>query len=289
MRRAAAATLGLGLIAACGGGGGDGAGGGAGTSGLKVAVRSRDDHGKVEWYLEARYRYATPKDGDELHLQVRAACQVGALRLVDDEPEYPAMRPRMRGERPGWHASTPFILSELPGKPSMCELRITEHQGYRGAPRPLYEVCARLGQAPVDGRCPANVVAGDGTGGGWSVPELTVEHVDADPGGVYLNGEHLVLRYTVQAHRDQPADGWMHVTIACADGASDDASHHEAGGLRAGEAFHAGQIKLHQRVPPGSTPCTVTFGAQAELNADETRVETFCYRDRQTTRGPCAG
>ena len=287
--RTAWATLGLGLIAACGGGGGDGAGGGAGTSGLKVAVRSRDDHGKVEWYLEARYRYAPPTDGAEIHLQVRAACQVGALRLVDDEPEYPAMQPRMRGERPGWHTSTPFILSELSAKPTMCELRITEHHGYRGAPRPLYEVCARLGQAPADGRCPPNVVAGDGTGGGWSVPELTVEHVDADPGGVYLNGEHLVLRYTVQAHVDQPAEGWMHVTIACADGATDDISHDEAGGLRAGEAFHAGQIKLHQRVPPASTPCTVTFGAQPELGADETLIETFCYRDRQTTRGPCDG
>ena len=132
--RARWATLGLGLIAACGGGGGDGGGSGAGGGGLRVAVRSRDDHGKVEWYLEARYRYTAPKGGDETHLQVRAACQVGALRLVNDEPEYPAMRPRLRGERPGWQESAPFILSELPAKPSMCELRITEHEGYRGDP-----------------------------------------------------------------------------------------------------------------------------------------------------------
>ncbi|MBK9034215.1 MAG: hypothetical protein IPL61_23625 [Myxococcales bacterium] len=266
--------------------------GGGGTAdpraGIEVRVRSRDDHGKVEWYLEARYRYAPPAKGDEVHLQVRAACQVGALRLVDDAPEYPRFRPQLRGERPGWYVSTPFVLSELPAKPSLCDLQITEHLGYRGAPRPLYEVCARLGQPPTPGRCPPNLVDGDGTGGGWSVPALEIEHVEPDPDGVYLSGEQLVLRYTVQAHRDQPADTWMHVTIACANGAADEVSHQAAGGLRAGEAFHAAQIKLHQRVPPSTTPCAVTFGARAGVDGTATAVAQFCYRDRRTVPGPCS-
>lgn len=278
------------LVAACGGGGGSRSAPG-GPPVPRIVVERRDDDGKATWYLRVRFPYRAPagagRGPDEVQLHVRAACQVGAVRLVDDSPEFPASGLRDPRVPKGTIESTPFLLGELPAKPSLCELVISEQRGFRDPPRTLVEVCAKPDTPPTPGRCAPNPVDGPGTGGGWSVPSLEVEHVDADPDAVYLGGEQLVLRYTVQAHRDMTPNTWVNVAIQCQGGFPDDVSHTEAGALRSGEAFHAGQIKLNGRVPSADTPCEVTFTSTQRDEEPREVIERFCYRDRQTTRGAC--
>jgi hypothetical protein len=228
---------------------------------LSISIeRSRGEpHG---YYLGVRFDVQPRPD----ELVVRAACQVETRRYVDIGPaELDA------GARPGgMPPSVPFIITMLEKRPELCELTFFE----RSPPTTtLAVVCARTGQPPVVGACPANPVDGAGTAAGFSVPSLAAR---IDP-----REKRFFVDYVVQAHRDQDPNASVRIQLTCKDGSTDKDQRSEPGRLRAGESIRA-FYSIDVTDPSG--PCSIVLDVNGAV------IQAFCATGGDTvTPGACPG
>ncbi len=258
---------------------------GEGVSELRVVRKEKRRDGDRRHYLAVSFDLVLKTALVEpQHLSLRAACQVDRFRYLDLSPIFPGMEPGSGKFEVGAKSpirAHPFVTNPLPGKPTMCDLRLDVVDVRTDEPvRELLQVCATDRISP--GRCPANPLAGSPP-----TPPVTVDQlaISIDPASD-LFPEALLLRYVVTAHADLEQKAWAHVRMVCA-GAVDDVYHSELGELAAGESFHAGQLKFQGRIPPPSTPCDVIFTFDRDLDTIGPEFGHFCYRDGTTRRRAC--
>ncbi|MBL9019244.1 MAG: hypothetical protein JNL83_33960 [Myxococcales bacterium] len=206
---------------------------------------------------------------DSRGITVRAACQVGADRLVD------VAQPAIVLE-PGRAVKVDVPLFEIerpPARPSRCDYEIWE----RGVStsRLLYRRCGDADS--LDRPCPPNVIS----------------RVAAGPTGVTAVVSHAVakaatlqLRYRATAHRDLSPGAQLVRMTSCPGHRNDDAWH-DIGFLRTGESRMLSALADKVGRPAPGTACETVLGYAPEPRGEITELATFCHRDAVITPGEC--
>jgi hypothetical protein len=244
-----------------------------GVSRINVDYRAAGDRGYLDVSFTVRLADA-PIVGSS-GVALKAACQIGADRIVDDGPP----TGKLAQGQPIEFEDHPFITrSGLAESPSLCELELTE-VSYQSASRSLGRFCVT--DAVKAGPCPPNRPAGTPGPTGVTAALTSVVGEDADELGFPA---HLTVRYRVTAHRDMPPNAWLVRETSCGS-RSDSTWHSELEHLRAGESFLAAQNTYRSGRPASGTRCTTRFGYASRVNGPTIELATFCHVDDRIT--PC--
>ena len=218
--------------------------------------------------LEFTVKLADPLP-DSRGITVKAACQVGADRLVDVAQPAIKLAPR----RPV-KVDAPMFVTELPpAMPSRCDYEIWE----RGVStsRLLYRTCGH--EDSPDKECPPNVISHAGVG---------PTGVTAVVSNVIAKDTSLQLRYRATAHQDMPSGAQL-VRMTSCPGYRNDDTWHEIGFLKTGESYAVSARTEKLGIPAPGTACETVLGYAPELHGEITELATFCHKDTAITPGEC--
>ncbi|MBA3461286.1 MAG: hypothetical protein H0T46_15090 [Deltaproteobacteria bacterium] len=203
---------------------------------------------------------------DSRGITVRAACQVGADRLVDVAQPTVTLQPG----RPVVIDVPLFQATMLPATPTSCEYQVSE-RGLTSS-RVLATRCDGN-----DGPCAPNVISRAGAG---------PTGVTGGVSNVIAKGKSLQIRYRATAHQDMPRGAHLVRMTSCKGHRNDD-SWHELGFLKAGESIALTALTEKIGLPPPGTGCETVLGYSPERLGEITDLATFCHRDAVITPGPC--
>ena len=202
---------------------------------------------------------------DSQGITLKAACQVGADRLVDVAQSTSPLQPGKAVE-----LDLSLFSDPLPATPSSCEYEVSE-RGLTSS----HVIAMRCDDK--DGACPPNVISRAGAG---------PTNVSAGLSNVIPKDKHLQLRYRATAHKDMPRGAHLVRMTSCKGHRNDD-SWHELGFLKAGESIARSALTEKLGLPPPGTPCETVLGYSPERLGEITDLATFCHRDAIITPGPC--